>query len=46
MAQLTVFCQAFEERKSYRRDAYPETRNGSYLVALAHEYQKGRSAEQ
>lgn len=40
LGQVENFCQAFAERQSFRRDAYPETHHGSYLVALAREFQR------
>ena len=39
-SQIKEFCEAFEERRSFQRSDYPESRHGSYLVTLAHAFQK------
>ena len=38
------FCESFEESKSERPCDYPETRNASYLIGLAREFRKEKSA--
>ena len=43
-SQVEEFCEAFEERKSFRRSDYPESRHGSYFVTLAHEFQNEKPA--
>jgi hypothetical protein len=34
------FCDSFQEHKSLHPSDYPETRNASYLIGLARDYQK------
>ena len=44
LSAIETFCAAFERTKSPHRSDYPETQSGSYLLGLAHAFQKEERA--